>query len=603
MPASYQPAEDARPVPPWSIAILSERDLSLKVPINFVTGPGVSLRQACFGHDAFDSDAAVTCFSNLLAAGFRRFEWDLFWDTTRRVWSLCPVQIPQSESGVATSTTQLLFNSTTITVSDAVITGRSLGSSNINDEKYAKDTSLGLLARQASGTGVTSDDSDSGSTASLDPTLGGSATAHATTTAAPSSTYTPGNLIEMGSYACSPSIDLPILAAVLAEYFQSTSNTLDAFLTYLTLNLHVATSSASSTPRSLNSTALPSPQEVVSSLLGVNLTAYLFTPTTLARERADVNSTWYDAASDARPLDGYFNSTNDKGSSSSDNGWPNEIYLEFDQQRRLFVQFGRIDPQLSSYNLSADSDAIFPAGYLQDEVTDVSFSARGDIESGCIYNPDDLTIKGNNNSWAVLALTQFPAEREQDISRLPITEVANLTACGISPFLNTMLFNSTADQDISKYNDFIRSATWSWEYGEPRNVSSNEENANRVRCAAMDSSLNGRWRVVDCTDKHYAACRVGNDPFTWRISSTRATYTSSNDICDEGQTFSVPLTALENRHLFRRMQEEMSDDHLIWVNFNSLDYGNCWVVGVNQTCPYRQPEKDDSGRKIVVGRE
>jgi hypothetical protein len=600
MPASYEPADDAKPIPPWSIATLSERDLSLRVPINFVTIPGVSLRQACFGHDTFVHDAAVTCFSNLLAAGFRRFEWDLFWDPTRRVWSFCPVQIPQSESSGVTSTTQILFNSSTITVSDAVISARALASSSPGDQLYANTTLLDLLQRQVADARAISDESDGGSRTSLDPTLSGSATATAPSTTTSTSATTSGGLVTIGQYTCSPSIDIPVLEAVLAGYFGSTSNTLDAFLTYLTLNLHVAARTSQSVSQVLNASALPNPSETVSLLLGVNLTSYLYTPALLARERADVNSSWYSAASDTQPLLGYFNLTHNTGSASTENGWPNGHYLEFNRQRRLLAQFGRIDPELGLYNLSADDDVIFPAGYLQDDLSDVRLSADGNIETGCLYNQNDLTIGGNNNSWATFTMAQFPAERAQDFGQRAITEVANLTNCGISTFLNTTLFNSTADENISHYNDLLRSTTWAWNYGEPRIVSNDEENASKIRCAAMDRNSNGRWRVVDCTDKHYAACRVGGDQFSWRISSTRATYTSSNDICDDGQAFSAPLTVLENRHLFRQMQQEMRDDTLVWVNFNSLDLGNCWVVGVNNTCPYRGREQDDSGRKIIV---
>lgn len=589
MPASYEPAEDATPVPPWSIATLSERDLSLKVPINLVTVPGVSLRQGCFGHNVFDSTAAVTCFSNLLATGFRRFEWDLFWDPSRRVWSFCPFQMPQSESGGVTNTTQVLFNSTTVTVTNAVISPRSLGRPTINEQIYKRQDSTAAL---------TSDQSAAGKTATLDPSLAGTVTAQATTTSAPAPATATGELIQNGNYSCSPSMDFPILAAVLAKYFESTSNTLDAFLTYLTLNLHVAALSTSEPAESLNTTALPNPQEVVSVLLGVNLTSYLYTPSQLVHERADVNSSWFGSSSSAEPLAEFYNLTQNKDSASTDNGWPNEIYVEFEQQHRLLVEFGQIDPQMSAYDQSADAGVIFPSDYLRADVPDVTFGANGILESGCIYDQNDLTLAGNNNSWSSFSLTQFTAT-QRGFSDGPITEVANLTSCGISPFLNTTLFNTTADQDVSLYSDFIRSTTWAWQYGEPRNVSSNEDDSSRVRCAAMDRSLNGRWVVDDCTEKHFAACRVNGDPYTWRISSTRATYTSSNDICDDDQSFSVPYTALDNRHLFHQMLQEVQDD-LIWMNFNSLDYGDCWVVGVNQTCPYRSRVTTDNSRKVVV---
>ena len=66
----------------------------MRVPINFVTDPGVSLRAACFYENRYEDDNAGNCVSNLLAAGFRRFELDLYWDQGRSVWSFCPVSIP-----------------------------------------------------------------------------------------------------------------------------------------------------------------------------------------------------------------------------------------------------------------------------------------------------------------------------------------------------------------------------------------------------------------------------------------------------------------------------------------------------------------------------
>ncbi|KIW02309.1 uncharacterized protein PV09_06456 [Verruconis gallopava] len=593
MPATYEPAEDASPVPPWSIAILSERDLSLRVPINFVTRPGVSLQQACFGHRVFESDAAITCFSNLLAAGFRRFEWDLYWDSDRRVWSFCPIQIPLSYSSGTTSSTQLSFNASTVSVSDAVISPRAFTQS-VSGRFDAETSATQNSKRQASSTKLNTDGSTVG------PTLGGSTTTLSSTSTAPNPAATAGDLIPLGTYSCSPSIDLPILEAVLGQFFESTSNTLDAYIIYLTLNLHVAAPSDSTVPGTPNSTSLPGPQEYISTLLRVNLTSYLYTPDALARERSDVNSSWFKAAPDAQPLEGYFNITHQGSDYISDNGWPNGIGLAFDEQRRLLAEYGQIVPQLALYNRTVDEETIFPSGYLRSEQTSVQISSSGEVDSGCLYNANDLTVAGNNNSWASFSLTQFPATEQQNFTSLPIEEVMNLTSCGIAPFLNATIFNKTADQEPTIYGDFVRSTTWSWAYGEPRNVSSSEENASKVRCAAMDMALNGRWRVVDCTERHYAACRVSGEPYVWRMSFSKTTYSLSDDNCDEGQSFSVPRTQLENGHLLRQMQKELSDDHLLWLNFNSLDVENCWVTGVNTTCPYRDRSQDDKGRTIIV---
>jgi hypothetical protein len=488
----------------------------------------------------------------------------------------------------------MLFNSSTVTLSEAVITARAATTSNaFGGVSVAQD----LLKRQDPGTAVTSDDSDA---ESLGVTLGGSATA--STTAAPESAASPlpDNLITIGQFSCSSSIDFPILAAVLDSYFENTSNTLEAFLVYVRMNLHAAAISESTSSGTLNSTALPGPGEFISSLLAANLTSFLYTPVALARERANVNETWYKSGIDARPLDRYYSFVDEGGHLSSPNGWPNEIYLEFEEQRRLLAEFGTIDPSMTNYNFSQDENVIFPSGIFRSEQPSVELSTTGAVEAGCLYNPRSLTLGGNNNSWASYSFDTFPVAQNFDFNTTPIQQVANLTTCGISPFLNTTVFNQTADQNIGNYDDFLRSASWAWNYGEPRNVSSDENNSDRVRCAAMDRTLNGRWRVVDCSDRHYSACRIDDDPFRWAISFSKATYTASNDVCDGGEAFSVPLTPIENQHLFQVMNRDLENDDLIWVNFNSLDLANCWVTGVNNTCPYRQREVDDDSRKIIV---
>lgn len=74
---SYSPDPVILPKPPYDTVFLSQRDLSLPVPVNFVTVPGVSISQACFGLKIFEDVAFAKCMSNLLASGFRRLELDL----------------------------------------------------------------------------------------------------------------------------------------------------------------------------------------------------------------------------------------------------------------------------------------------------------------------------------------------------------------------------------------------------------------------------------------------------------------------------------------------------------------------------------------------
>ena len=74
----YAPGNDALLSVDEARVLLSQRDLSLSIPINFMTVPGVSLSAACFGNRVIGEGELARCFSNLLSVGFRRFELDLY---------------------------------------------------------------------------------------------------------------------------------------------------------------------------------------------------------------------------------------------------------------------------------------------------------------------------------------------------------------------------------------------------------------------------------------------------------------------------------------------------------------------------------------------
>ena len=554
----------------------------MRIPINFVTYPGVSVAKACFAQNVYEDGAAARCFSNLLASGFRRFDWDLYWDSSRRVWSFCPAQIPQSRANPESST-RTFFTPSSTTVSLVSITPRSIVPPLLADDDRHSLFSLKDLGRQVSPISAST-------TMAQNLSSSGKPTSTQSTSAATSSE--PPGLISIGPYSCTSSIDVPVLAAVLAEYMRNSSNTIDAIITYLTLNLHVAAPSNAPlrTPLALNTSALPNPQELVSTLLNFNLSSYLYTPALLKGDRANLNASWFKVATDQSQLV-YLNITRDpKGTLSTSNGWPSEEYLEFQKVHRLLAGFGQIDPQLQSYNLTGDDGTIFRTNSFQNTRA-VQYGPGGNITQGCFFNADNPTILGsNNNSWAVSSQLQLPKDPASYSTNRSIPAVSNFTSCGISPFLNSTLLNATTDQNFLPYQIFVYSSIWSWASGEPHNVSSQTDNSARIRCAAFDGSLNSRWRVADCTERHYASCRVGNSPYTWRISSTKAVYSSCEDMCPDGSSFDVPKTALENRYLSNAVMQRRNEDSVIWLNFNSLDVQNCWVPGVNSSCPYRQAD-------------
>jgi hypothetical protein len=201
----------------------------------------------------------------------------------------------------------------------------------------------------------------------------------------------------------------------------------------------------------------------------------------------------------------------------------------------------------------------------------------------------------------------------------PITPTANLTPflnlttnsinCGISPMLNVTLLNQTAHDNYVPYQNFSYATIWSWvrvspptQYGnsdansiqapgEPRNYTSstNAESDLLFRCATCNADLAGRWRVDDCSQKYFAACRAQNQPYNWTITSYPISYSYTNQACPDSYNFAAPRTALENSYLARAMRASHRDygGHGAWVDFNSLDMKGCVRIPGEQFFPFQ----------------
>ncbi|KAG9583707.1 hypothetical protein KCV04_g22661, partial [Aureobasidium melanogenum] len=100
-PSSYAPDLSTALSLTLYTALLSLRDVASRIPINYVTAPGVDLTPVCFSDQRYEDAAAQQCLSNLLALGFHRLIVDLYWDQSRQTWSLCPVEL--STQGNSTS--------------------------------------------------------------------------------------------------------------------------------------------------------------------------------------------------------------------------------------------------------------------------------------------------------------------------------------------------------------------------------------------------------------------------------------------------------------------------------------------------------------------
>ncbi|KAG9705927.1 hypothetical protein KCU59_g22538, partial [Aureobasidium melanogenum] len=71
-PSSYAPDLSTALSLTLYTALLSLRDVASRIPINFVTAPGVDLTPVCFSDGRYEDAAAQQCLSNLLALGFHR---------------------------------------------------------------------------------------------------------------------------------------------------------------------------------------------------------------------------------------------------------------------------------------------------------------------------------------------------------------------------------------------------------------------------------------------------------------------------------------------------------------------------------------------------
>ncbi|KAF2456199.1 hypothetical protein BDY21DRAFT_348211 [Lineolata rhizophorae] len=643
----YEPADAAKTTSPWDTAFLSQRDVGLQIPINFVSRPGAWLARACFAHGRYLRSSGAKCISNLLAAGFRRFILDIYWDPNRRVWSLCPLGIPvRSDDSESSPSSVSAGSSTSATSTRLPSSGSSSGLVSVNlssdgevtrrqndDESTIEETfTSGLSAPstvQLTSSPLSSSNEPS-RTASYNVSTTNSTAASSSTSGSPSSNG--ASLVhQVGPYQCSEDLNIALVIALFSDFLDSTGNTLEANVAQLTLNLHTAgiESDSNQTPPTLVGPSLPAGDELLGNILNANISNYLFSPSRLYDDRADLNTSWYNVDELRRPDPAYYTTNvTRRDVHSTPDGWPSESYLVFERNIRFLVEFGTVEPQIRGYGFESDADEIFPADTFRVS-RHVSFATGGDITEGCFFDAGVFDLETVNSSWATANPLVLSSSSSQGSINATFNSTSELVSCGISPIVSATLENITADVNISAYQPVAYASIWSWAPGEPVNTSDSsnsstgsssddDEDNDLFRCAMLDIRRGGRWFVAECTDHRRAACRVNDEPYRWRISEESAVYSSSLEACDDGSSFAAPRTGLENSYLaeavrsraFRDSEDgndndetalaDLSDDDaIVWVNFNSLDLPNCWVVGVNESCPYTE-QKGDESRTVVV---
>ncbi|KAJ5375810.1 hypothetical protein N7517_007816 [Penicillium concentricum] len=423
-------------------------------------------------------------------------------------------------------------------------------------------------------------------------------------------------LYELGSYKCTDDLDPNTLAEVLIGYFKDTNDQLTVYTTYLVLNLHVAASvSTPDEPASaISGGQLPSETERAGSILGKALHEFIYTPAQLASDRSNLNESWYKVDQSYMPITEYFTvHENKKGEQSTPDGWPSSKYIQLAKRDRVLIEYGSVDSQLVHYNLSTEDNSVFPPGQLTSDVK-VSATINGTLTSGCLYEPGLTRVSQTNSSWAVSNHLPVPDGLSTDDTMDSIANVlSDITACGLSPMLNTTLFGQTADQQVEHYRNVSLSSSWAWAIGEPHdaNYAGGDGDPKYDRCAIMDLTLDGHWRSMNCTEQRRGACRIGNSPFSWVLSDKTDTFSNLSNACPPGSSFAVPRTGLENTYLYKHLLSlpdtkvdlSSTDPALreVFVNYNSRDITSCWVSGgYDATCPYASDPQQLERQTVLV---
>ncbi|KAI9841551.1 MAG: hypothetical protein M1838_003516 [Thelocarpon superellum] len=590
MANAYKPSSNATLAPPWSTAILSQRDLAIQIPINFVTRGGIVFSAACFAHQVYEDDGARQCASDLISIGYRQFLLDLYWDARRQLWSLCPVSIPDLATDTTAVASTASHNESSTARSDVSIPTPLITASMSHNAPLSHATpTTALSARQVDLNSSLTTPSTSGSnaTSSLSSPLATTRTSSTSTSTSTSALY------ELGPYTCTASLNISLLIEVFQGFFEASQDTLDARLLTIILNLHAAANASSPNGPAQTPSRLPQGPNLLGALFRDQSASMMYMPSDLEADRSNLNKSWYAVSTEDQPDSAYL-ITQPAGEDdlATVDGWPSEGYIEFSQAKRLLLGMGSVDPQMAGYNFTGDAETVFTSGTLQSQ-RQVAASSDGQLTAGCVFSSDSTDVAVVNSSWAVASQAMgFNGASPPSSSLDPITNLAmDLTNCGISPIVNTTLLNRTAVEDTTAYVAVWSATIWSWAAGQPRNFTAGDDgSAATFRCGVMTRSLGGRWQVDDCAQSRYPACRVNGQPYVWQMGSAPASYSSSSTVCAGNSSFAAPRTALENAYLYAQLQRRQ-DLSGVWVDINSLAVQGCWVSGgPNATCPYYESE-------------
>ena len=455
-------------------SILVQRDISLDIPISHILLPGINLTASWFWTQTYTVDN-ITAISDLFDMGYRRFELDLYWNNNTSVFQVCPQQI------VTNSTT----NNTRVITSTI-------------SQDLATTISSSIATSFATTITTTSTSTASTPTATPDPTI-------------------PIQLAN--GYSCAPRANFEAVLDTIQSILSRTDNALQqAGLILLILNLHVLPSATSSnTTIDVSSISQSSLSAQINNTLG----NWLYTPTTLAQERQNINASFFsDTANPVICPTAYYtvNVNNSTGIASTPNGWPSTRHLFEKQGRRFLIGFGTVDISTALYNINDDASTIFSPGTFGALSTLVPAESIQYQQSQCLGPPGTVfgpTGQENFNTSTPIGgnLTFALSQDATPSTSLSYTQVEAVVQCGLSPLIDSQL-QYTNSGALSPINP-IAGTIWSWlPPNEPENVTLpiNGSTQNVRACASLIADT-GRWVVLDCNTILSTACRTDNQAY------------------------------------------------------------------------------------------
>lgn len=164
---------------------------------------------------------------------------------------------------------------------------------------------------------------------------------------------------------------------------------------------------------------------------------------------------------------------------------------------------------------------------------------------------------------------------------LSIPEIfQNLTTRNIHEEFNSNTYSINITSSLSKHLT-----------GSVSNYTSNNRDENEDfddeynnRCAVISRS---GWVATTCDRKLYAICINSKNSSDYQITSEKRTYTKADLECqslDGDYELTVPRNTLQQDYMMSLIPD---DESALWINLNSLSSKNCWVVGIDSTCPYQ----------------